>query len=433
MSTNPSELPSKPTDTDEEPITTLTNPEDLPLDQFVLSQVNTINNTIQTQTDINVLIPITHTINNCIYSIQTSKLENEHELLNTFTSQLNLFTLQEKLFTSYKEISSKRTCKALLIILPYLQPVNVNQIIDFLRVNNKLGEIIKVAKDPKVMNALSDKNVKGLLYTFNSILCYRLCSKYKSRKIHLITLYDIINQDFHLRKRFLKLFSKNNEQAAALIQSNKLTEEKANAIDNIQYDVNTLITVPNNIQIIFINDSNKYYINKLKDYEYISLVTQCSMEIEPVKSAHEECDIIVIGCKDFVLVLDVNMFNKTDEYMDMFINAVKGKVIITFEMENNITQMKNKFKTFFENKDNYTIIDYESYFPNNNNNDKKSPKDKLNRFNTICKNFLNKTIEETYTLANWKVRPLRKGQLAYCGKEAYALLMIYDCLNINQI
>lgn len=432
MSTNPSELPSKPADTDEEPITTQTNPEDLPLDQFVLSQVNTINNTIQTETNMNVLLQTTNTINECIHSIQTSKLENEYELLNTFTSQLNLFTLQEKLFTSYKETFSKGTCNALLMILPYLQPVNVNQIIDFFRENNKLGGIIKVAKDPKVMNALSDKNVKGLLYTINSILCYCLCSKYKKRKIHLITLYDIINQDFHLRKRFLTLFSKNNAQTAALIQNNQLTEEKANAIDNIQYDVNTLITVPNNVQTIFINDSNKYYINKLKEYEYVSLVTQCSIEIKPVKSVHEECDIIIIGCKDFVLVLDVNMFNQTDEYMEMFINAIKGRVIITFEMENNIKQMKNKFKTFFENKDNYTIIDYESYFPNKNN-DNKSLKGKFKRFNTICKNFLNKTIEETYTSANWKIRPLRKGQLAYCGKEAYALLMIYDCLNINQI
>lgn len=422
MSINPPELTT----------TRINNPENLPLDQFVLSQVNIINNTIQTQTDINMLFPTIYTINDCIYAITTSKLENQHELLNTFTSQLDLFTLQEKLFTSYKETHFTRTSKALLMIFPYLQSVNVNQIIDYFRENNKLGEIIKVAKDPKVMNMLSDKNVKGLLYTFNSILCYRLCSKYKSRKIHLITLYDIINQNFPLRKRFLKLFSRNNAQAAALMQSNKLTEEKANAMDNIQYDVNTCITVPNNVQIIFINDSNKYYINKLKEYEYVSLVTQCSIEIEPVKSVHEECDIIIIGCKDFVLVLDVNMFNKTDEYMEMLINAIKGRVIITFEMENNIKQMKNKFKTFFENKDNYTIIDYESYFPNKNN-DNKSPKEKFNRFNTICKNFLNKTIEETYTLANWKIRPLRKGQLAYCGKEAYALLMIYDCLNINQI
>ena len=315
-------------------------------------------------------------------------------------------------------------------MLPYLQPVNVNEIVDFLRLNNKLGGLIKYSKDPKVMNSLSDKNVKGLLYSVNTNLCYRLCSKYKTKKINLITMYDIVNQDYRLRKRFLQLFSKFNANAAMLIQTNKITEDKANEIDNIEYDTNTLITLPNNVQTIFINESNKHYINKLKEYENISLVTQCSVVIEPAISDKEnECDIIVIGCKDFVLILDVDVFYKQNEYMEMFINALKGKLIITFQMENNILQMKNKLKEFFENKDNYTIVDYDRYFPDGENN----TKHKIQRLNTICQNFLNKTIEETYTLANWKIRPLRKGQLTYCSKEAYVLLMIYDCLNINQI
>lgn len=174
-----------------------------------------------------------------------------------------------------------------------------------------------------------------------------------------------------------------------------------------------------NIKFIDKIEDVRRYFRLFNDSKYIGLDLEwkpnmCSLETSKGVS------LMQLASLNYVCIIDMLALNANEEFINLFNEHFKDKVLIGFGYKNDVKNIKGDLKKFLIEAQSIDLADIYLLIHKKN-----SPS-----LNELCKLYLGKELDKYPQLSNWDLRPLHLKQIHYAALDAFILLKLYDKMSI---
>ena len=354
-------------------------------------------------------------LKNILYLTDLEKIKNIEFLLEYLPEELN------NIAYNYVKDEKIKYLKKLLKNINWQEKLN-NEIIKEINKSNIKGFYIYKFKE--YFNTRVDRLIEYVknqdeYEIFISIFLSKIRKNNNNsiKKLSYILNYSKINNFIipeNLKYKYLDLINLAKNKIPYKFPEDKFGPMTDNCISYTMQDIN----------VIFIQkcpELIKYFDLYFKNSEFIGIDSEWRESLE----FNVKTKTAIMQLSDYqeknILILDMIELINDSSFEENFEKLFINKKFISFGFKNDLIQLTDKLKVFFEKVKMFDITElYSSKY------NMACPS-----FSKVCEKLFGKPLCKFEQCSNWEKRPLRKSQLHYAALDALLCCKIYKTLNEN--